>query len=341
VISPPQSVSISTATFIKAVLIVLGIWFLWYVRDVVAIFVASLLLSSLIEPFAATLATRHIPRGLAVIIVYTILLTFVSLMTVMIVPAVSEQGGQLVSNLSFSYTGAADSFGSIQRFSQEHGLTDNLTSSLASLQEAFTRSVGSVFSTVKGVVGGVVATFIVMVLAYYMVVEEEKVRKYFKSLAPIEYQPYVGHLMKKMQKKMGEWLRGQLILAFVVGTLIYIGLSILGVNYALLLALLAGILEVVPYVGPVISLVPALIIGFASSPIIGVAVVLLYVLVQQIENHLLVPKIMQTVTGLNPIISILALLIGIKVAGLVGAILSIPLAMMGVVILEDLFGEME
>jgi predicted PurR-regulated permease PerM len=107
-----------------------------------------------------------------------------------------------------------------------------------------------------------------------------------------------------------------------------------------LLALLAGVLEVVPYVGPVISLVPALVIGFAQSPIIGVAVVLLYVLVQQIENHVLVPKIMQSVTGLNPIISILALLIGIKVAGLVGAIFSIPLAMIGVVILEDLFGDM-
>lgn len=337
--TPPQSVNISTATFIKAVLIVLGIWFLWFVRDVVAIFIASLLLSSLIEPFAATLHARHIPRALAVLIVYTVLLMLVSLLIVLLVPAVTEQGGQLLSHLPTSYTEAATSFGNLQQFSQNVGLTDSLTSSLASLQETFSNSVSSVFSTVKGVMVGVVATFIVMVLAFYMVVEEEKVRKYFRSLAPIEYQPYVGHLMKKMQKKMGEWLRGQLILAFVVGTLIFIGLTILGVPYALLLALMAGVLEVVPYVGPVLSLIPALIIAFAQSPILGLAVVLLYVLVQQIENHLLVPKIMQSVTGLNPIISILALLIGIKVAGIVGAIFSIPLAMIGVVILEDLFGD--
>lgn len=337
---PPQSISISTATFIKAVVIVLGIWFLWYVHDVVAIFIASLLLSSLIEPFAATLHARHIPRALAVLIVYTVLLTLVSILTVLLVPAVSTQGGQLLNSVSTSFTGVAHSFGSLQTFTEAHGLADNFSSSLTSLQEAFGQSVGSIFSTVKGVVGGVVATFIVMVLAFYMVVEEEKVRKYFRSLAPIEYQPYVGHLMKKVQKKMGEWLRGQLILALVVGTLIFIGLSILGVPYALLLALIAGVLEVVPYVGPVLSLIPALIIGFAQSPILGLAVVLLYVLVQQIENHVLVPKIMQTVTGLNPIISILALLIGIKVAGLVGAIFSIPLAMIGVVVLEDLFGDM-
>jgi predicted PurR-regulated permease PerM len=338
---PPQSVSISTATFVKAVLIVLGIWFLWYVRDVVAIFIAALLLSSLIEPFAATLHARNIPRALAVLIVYTVLLTLVSLLMVLLVPAVSTQGGQLLSYISSSYTDAAQSFGSLQRFSQTHGLEDNFLRSLSSLQDTFTQSVGSVFSTVKGLVGGLVAMFVVMVLAFYMVVEEEKVKKYFTRLAPFEYQPYVGHLMKKMQRKMGEWLRGQLILAFVIGTVIFVGLSILGVPYALLLALMAGILEVVPYVGPVLSVIPALVIGFAQSPVIGLAVLLLYIIVQQLENHVLVPKIMQTVTGLNPIISILALLVGIKVAGLVGAILSIPLAMMGVVILEDLFGDMD
>ena len=136
---------------------------------------------------------------------------------------------------------------------------------------------------------------------------------------------------------MGEWLRGQLILGLIVGIAVYLGLLFLGVNYALLLALMAGVLEVVPYVGPIISVIPALIIGFAQSPVIGFGVVILYLIVQQLENHLLVPKVMQKVTGLNPIISILALLVGIKAGGIVGAIFSIPLAMMGVVILEDLF----
>lgn len=162
-------------------------------------------------------------------------------------------------------------------------------------------------------------------------------RKYFRSLAPIEYQPYVAHLMKKMSHKMGEWLRGQIILGLIVGVAVYIGLTLLGVKYALVLALIAGILEVIPYVGPIISLVPALIVGFAQSPVIGLAVIILYLIVQQLENNVLVPKVMQKVTGLNPIISILALLVGLKAGGLAGAVLSIPLAMMGVVILEDLF----
>ncbi len=334
---PPQSVSISTTTFIKAVLIVLGLWFLWFIRDIVAIFVASILLASLIEPFASWFAERRIPRGLAVLIVYTCLLSLSAIFLILVVPIISEQGGQLIENFSSSYAQATESLGQVREFSADYGFADNLTSSLTAFQSGMTNSFSSFFSTVWGVVGGVAAVFIVLVLSFYMVVDEERMRKYFRSLAPIEYQPYVTHLMKKMSRKMGEWLRGQIILGLIIGTAVYIGLTFLGVKYALVLALIAGLLEVIPYVGPIISLVPALIIGFAQSPIIGFAVIILYIVIQQLENNILVPKVMQKVTGLNPIISILALLVGLKVGGLAGAILAIPLAMMGVVILEDLF----
>ncbi len=335
----PQSVSISTGTFIKAVLIVLGIWFLWFIRDIVAIFVAAILLASLIDPAAHWFSLRRIPRGLAVMVVYVLLLSLLSILLVLIVPIVASQGAELAGHFSSYYSRAAASLGDAERLSEQVGLTDSLSRSLQGIQETFADSFASVFSTVKGFFGGLAALFIILVLAFYMVVEQEKVRNYFKSLAPIEYQPYMAHLMKKMSLKMGEWLRGQIILGVIVGVAAYIGLSLLGVPYALLLALIAGVLEVVPYVGPILSLVPAVIIGLAQSPMIGLGVVALYLGIQQVENHVLVPKIMQKVTGLNPIISILAILIGLKAAGLVGIIFSIPLAMMGVVILEDLFGE--
>lgn len=338
---PPQSISISTATFIKAVLIVLGVWFLWFVRDIVAIFVAAILLSSLIDPFAHWLSERRIPRGLSVLIVYTILLAIMTFVVVSIIPAVLEQGGQLTESLAVYYLDASESIGQVRQFSHDVGLADNFASSVDSFSQGLADSFGSLFSTVKGVVGGVAALLIVLVLAFYMVVEEEKMSKYFKNLAPVEYRPYVVHLMKKMQLKLGQWMRAQIILALVVGGITYLSLLILGVPYALLLALIAGLLEVVPYVGPIISLVPAAIIGFSVSPVMGVAVMVVYLVVQQLENNVLVPKIMQKVTGLNPIISILALLIGIKVAGLMGAILSIPLAMIIVVIVEDLFRDVK
>lgn len=334
---PPQSVSISTATFFKAVLIVLGLWFLWFIRDIVGIFIAAILLSALIDPFASWLAQRKIPRALAVAIVYTFVIALTAVFVVALVPVITEQGTELLSNASEYYQQAAQSIGQIQQLQGGPGILEGVFGALESYQSELGNPVDSLFSTVKGVVGGVGATFIVFVLAFYMVVEEERMGHYFKRLVPIEYRPYMAHLLKKMQNKMGQWLRAQLILGLIVGIGVYIGLKILGVEYALLLALIAGVLEIVPYLGPILAVVPALIIGLAQSPIIGLSVMLLYLLVQQIENNILVPKIMQTVTGLNPVISIIALLVGLKAGGIIGAILAIPLAMMGIVILEDLF----
>lgn len=337
----PQQITISTSTFVKAVLIVLGLWFLWFIRDIVAIFVIALLLAALIDPFAHWLAERRIPRALAVLIVYTVLLSITSIMLILMVPVVIEQSGQLIANMTDSSLDLSNQLTQLRRFSESYGLADNLAASLQAVQQSVADSVGSIFSTVKGVAGAIAAVFLVLVLTFYMVVEEDAMRKYFKHLAPAEYQPYMVHITKRMQEKMGAWLRGQIILGLIVGLSVYIGLTLLGVEYALLLALLAGIFEMVPYVGPIISVIPAAIISFAQSPILGGAVLALYLIIQQIENHVLVPKIMQKVTGLNPIVSILALLVGIKVGGLVGGIIAIPLATMLLVVVEDLFRDVD
>lgn len=331
---PEQTISISTGTFLKAVLIFLGLWFLWFIREIVAIFVVAIMLASLIDPFADWFSKRRIPRGLSVLIVYTILLALASVIVMVLIPIVIEQSGQLIENLSASSASLIESF---VQFRERHQFLENVTSGLESFQQSLNASASSVFTTVKGFFGGLAALMIVLVLTFYMVVEEDSMRRYFKTFAPVEYQPYLNQLFKKMQDRIGAWLRGQLILGLVVGLAVYIGLKLLGVPYALLLALMAGLFEIIPYVGPILSLIPAAIIGFAQSVVLGLAVVVLYLLIQQIENNVLVPKIMQKVTGLNPILSIAALLVGIKVGGVVGAILAIPLATMAAVVVEDMF----
>ena len=147
--------------------------------------------------------------------------------------------------------------------------------------------------------------------------------------------------MGRMQEKLGAWLRGQIILMIVVGVLTYIGLLILGVKYALVLAIFAGIAEIVPYAGPIIAAVPAIGIGLTMSPFKGMIVALLYFGIQQIENAVLTPKIMQKSVGLNPVVSLFALMVGFKFAGLVGALLAIPVATIVAVFLRDLIGHEE
>jgi predicted PurR-regulated permease PerM len=207
------------------------------------------------------------------------------------------------------------------------------------MRQSVANSFSSVFTTIWGVIGGLAALLVVLVLAFYIVVEDDRARKYFKNLAPVEYQPYISQLIGKMQTKMGAWLRAQIILGLIVGVAVYIGLSLLGVKYALLLALMAGLFELIPYAGPVLSLIPAVLISFVQSPIKGLFVIILYLVVQQLENNILVPKIMQKVVGLNPVVSIVAMLIGWKLGGVLGAILAIPVATMAAVLLEDLFEE--
>lgn len=317
-------------TFVKAVLIVIGLWFLWYVRDILAMILAAILLAALIDPFADWFEARKVPRGLAVVIVYIVLGIIATGVIILLVPVVLEQFTQLFGSTPFAPALAnvfADTPQTIAAFKEI---------ALAILRGE-TTSVTALFEQVRGFVVGIAALFVVLVLTFYMVVEEDTAKKIFKNVAPVEYQPYLAQLLTKMQSKMGAWLRGQLILGVIIGVAVYVGLSLLGIKYALLLAVIAGLFEIVPYVGPTLALIPAAIIGFAQSLVSGLAVIAVYVVIQQLENNILVPKVMQKVTGLNPVVSIVALLVGIKVGGLVGALLSIPVATMGVVVLEDMF----
>ena len=146
------------------------------------------------------------------------------------------------------------------------------------------------------------------------------------------------NLANRMQGKIGLWLRGQLILSFIIFLLIYVALSILGVKYALILALVAGMTEFVPYLGPILAAVPAIILVFAQSGfVMALFVAIIYYLVQLIENNIIVPKVMQKVVGLNPIVGIAVLMIGFNLGGVVGAILSIPVATAVSVFVKDVF----
>lgn len=346
----PQTITISVRTILTVLLIVLGLYFFWYVREIIATLLAALLLAALIEPFASWMQKRHIPRGLAVLIVYVVLCAVTALVLFLMIPLVVDQILQLLSNLQANADNIARSLGQFQSTLAEYGFEENFKQFLGSAQETINQQITGLFSTVTGIFYAMGALFVMLMLAFYMVVEEQSARRYFKTFLPEQYQPFVAHLLGKMQGKIGAWLRGQLILGLIVGACVYVGLTFLGVNYALLLALLAGLLEIVPFVGPIISMVPAVIVAFTQHPLKGLFVLVLYVMVQQLENNILVPKIMQKVTGLNPIVSIVALLVGIKLGGgsgdsftfigaTIGAVLSIPVATMGAVILEELFKE--
>jgi predicted PurR-regulated permease PerM len=176
---------------------------------------------------------------------------------------------------------------------------------------------------------------IVMSLSFYMIVKKDGAWGFVKNVVPKKYEQYTIGLIQRIQHQVGRWMIGQFILIGIIFILEYAVLSILHVPLALTLALLGGLLEIVPYIGPTLSIIPAVLIGLTISPWVAVIILIAYILIQQIENHIIIPLLMKKAVGLNPVVIILVLLVGGKLAGVPGLILAVPLAAAVSVVWDD------
>lgn len=324
----------STRVILKVVLVILTLAFLWVVRDVLAILLLAIVFASAMDPLADYLSKRRIPRGVSVMALYVVVLGIAGLVISSIIPAVVDQFKLLVQNFpTFMHTfqerypSLSSAFGTVngnEIFQSLVGGTDG----------------GTVFTRTAGVFTGVFAFITVLVISFYLVVADQKgMKELIRPLVPEKNRDMVMSLVLKIQKKMGLWVLGQVILSIAIFVFTYVGLTILGIKYALVLALLAGLLEVVPYMGPFLSAVPAVLFAFIQSPPLALAVIVLYILVQKSESYILVPKVMQKTVGTSPLVVLVSLLIGFKLAGVLGLLLAVPVAGAVMVLLEEFRGE--
>jgi predicted PurR-regulated permease PerM len=333
----PIYINITTLTVIKIILIFVLFYFLYLVREILAVLFISLILAAAVDPWIDWMQEKKIPRGVGILFIYLVMLTAISTVVYLIIPPIVEQVSELTTQFPELLEKIVSGMNFLRDYVSEHGILENIRDNIGSFEANFENAAGGVFSTVSGIVGGIVTFFLVLVITFYMVVEENAIKKIIWSIAPQKHQVYIMQLVNRMQKKVGLWLRGQLILSLIIFTLTYIGLSILGVEYALVLALIAGLTEFVPYLGPILAAIPAIFLSFTQAPMLAVFVAVLYYIIQLVENNIIVPKLMQKVVGLNPIVSIAVLLIGFKIAGVVGAVLSIPVATAVSVFVRDIF----
>jgi predicted PurR-regulated permease PerM len=213
--------------------------------------------------------------------------------------------------------------------------TVSLKDAIVQIQNALAGLSHGFFQTASIIFGGAVSALLTLVISFYLAVEEKGIENFLRVIIPIEREEYSIGLWKRTQEKIGLWLQGQLLLAVVVGVLVYLGLSILQVPYAMTLAMLSAILEIIPIFGPIIAAVPGVIIAFSVSPSLGLIVVGLYLIIQQFENHLIYPLVVTKIVGIPPTIVIVALLVGAKLAGILGFLLAIPLTTVVVELFSD------
>ncbi|MBU4332218.1 AI-2E family transporter, partial [Patescibacteria group bacterium] len=318
-----QTINLSIVSILKIIAVILLLLFVYMIRDVMAILFVAVIFGAAIDPWVDWLQTRKIPRILSILTIYVLSFGILALVVVLLVPAITTEFVGLTKDFPSYYQRI---IGGFEEFQGEASTGQGVRHIIESWVANIGQTTRGIFSTISDIFGGFIALFAVLVITFYLIVEKDNMRAFLQAVTPLKYQPYVMQLHVRMQKKIGSWLRGQVILMIIIGILSYIGLLILGVKYALLLALFAGLMEIIPYIGPIFGAVPAVFIAFTQSPIKSLLVIVLYLIIQQLENNLIVPKIMKRAVGLNPIVVILVILIGGKIAGIVGALIAVPVA---------------
>lgn len=328
-----QTINISTSTILRTIIVLLALVFLYLIRDIVLIIFVAVVIAAAINGPVSWLQRNKVPRLLGVLFIYLLLFLLIGLIITLIFPPLADQIRQLAAH----FPSLVEKVGlSLQQWWQDYDLENNLQSFLGRISDKLTQAASSVLSTTINLFGGLISAIVILVISFYLSVQERGAKRFLVSLTPAEHQAYLAGLIDRIESKIGSWLRGQLILMLIIGLLIFIGLYSLGIKYALVLALIAALFEIVPYIGPVLAALPAIILAFIQSPLLALLTLALYVVVQQLENYLLAPQVMRKAVGLNSVVIIIALLIGGKLAGILGIILAVPVAAAIAEFLKDL-----
>lgn len=331
-----QKIEIGSGTIFRILLIILGFMFLYLIRDIIIMLLAAFVIASAIEPIARRLRRYGVPRGASVVIVYVLVIAIFVLTVALIVPALAQQTAALIQSVSqvlqdvYQYivpTGQVEVKDTVGQ----------LRSSLSGFGGSFSNVSLNIFQQTRSVFSGIVSVIFTFIIALYLVIEEDAIKKMFRLVIPQRHIAYVERIIDRVQAKIGRWVIAQLSLAIIIGVVVGIGLWTLGVQHALALGLLAGVLEIIPVIGPIIAGFIGTLVALSQSLLLGLATIVFYVVVQQVENHALIPNVMRKATGLNPLVTLVAVLLGARLAGVVGVILAVPVATMINVFLSDFF----
>lgn len=300
---------------------VLVFWLIFLIKSILLAIFLSLILALALEPAVIWLRKKKIPNSLSVImVVFSMVIALLGLGSVALSPVISQT--QILLNKLPQYLESVLNIPGADRYIEKY--SDALFNQIS-------QASGGIVNATLGAFSGAVAVTLIVVFVIYILLDFSNLRDVFVKVFPEKRQNEVKDLVNNIETKLGGWLRGQIVLMLIIGLTTFVGLTILGVDYSLALAVFAGLMEIIPIIGPIISLVPAVIIGFAISPVTGLGVIGLYILIQQLENHLIVPKVMQRAIGFNPLVTIIALTIGGKLMGIIGAVLAVPFT---IVVLE-------
>lgn len=319
----PAKIEITHKT-ILFILATLGlIWFVLQIKEIILLLFLAFILMSGLRPLVEGLEKLRIPRLLSILLIYLVIIFSLIIFGGAVIPGLVLQTVRFWEKLP-------EIFNKILPF---------LPLNLEFLSQQITPISGNLLRATLDFFSNIFTILTLMVLTFYLLLERKNLEETFRSFFGEEKAGKILKITWKIEEKLGGWLRGQLLLMLIIAVASFIGLMALKIDYALPLAITAGFLEIVPIAGPIISAIPAVLVALASSPVLALAVVVLYFIIQQLENHLIVPGVMKRTVGLPPVITLVALMIGAKLAGISGALLAIPAVVVLQVILSEISSE--
>lgn len=315
---------LSKNQFIAGILFLAVIFLIFILKEVLLVVFVSYIIVAALLPGVGFLRKKRVPNTISVVVVFFTTLLLFGVLIAPLVPFFSSQIQQLFKSFPQYLNQAASVFGielSIKEVTQ-----------LISPQQIGQNA----FALAGGVVGGFVAMLTAIAISFYLLLDYDNIKDNIAGLFPKKSYQKITEIIEEVNKKLGAWLQGQMLLSVSIGLLTWVVLTIIGMPFALPLAVIAGMFEIVPSIGPIISAIPAIIVALTISPNLAIIVILSYVLIQFAENHLLVPRIMQRAVGLNPVVVIVGVIVGSTLLGIPGALLSVPFISLLTLIVKDI-----
>jgi predicted PurR-regulated permease PerM len=318
---------------------IVAMWTLYLIRGPLLLLYVCVLFATGLSPLVRWIERRRpvggrrkLPRPVAILLIYGAVLGTLAGTAAMIVRPLVDQSRQFWEELPTMLD-------RLQGRLMAWGVIAPETSLKELLQRApgTTDAVTMLIGTIWGFVGGLFGFLTILLLTFYLLVESQSIFDFFVRLFPRERREKVSEVSALVTTKVSAWLGGQILLGFIIGTITAIGLALMGIPYFYVLALIAGIGEMIPIVGPIVSAIPAIAVAFTVSPGLALGVAVFFVAMQQIENAVLVPKVMGETVGLGAVTVITSLIIGGELLGIVGALLAVPTAAIVKVLIEELY----
>ena len=305
-----QKIEITPKTIVFTITTLLLLKFIWIIKDLVfSLFIAFIIVSAL-KPAVEFLVKKRVPRLLASIIVFFLFLFVIINAFAIILPPLIGEVSHFFRTLPHILRTIAYSFPISLQIETITQYIPNITT--------------QAFDVIKGVFSNAIFVVSTLFFSFYLLLEDNILQKGLTKYLDLSIATPIINVIQVAEKRMSAWFWGEIILMTVIGVMTFIGLNLIGMKYVLALSVLAGLLEVIPNIGPITSLIPAFLIGVSESYFLGFTTISLYFIIQQLENHLIVPVVMRRAVGLSPLVTLISLIIGGKLAGVFGVLLSVP-----------------